>query len=183
MNLNDTIINELVAYNKELQINTMMELCIRNKSSQLSENIKNNAYENLNVFSKGLERLNTWKQLLQDNSILYFSKIITPTTEEDKKLMHNINTKINYLKYNNKHLYCFLFASLIIIFQIFGDGNHRTAQYFMKIMGYPKINYIQMNEIDNILFKNDYFIINKYPIKKMNDIINNLIDVYLLINC
>jgi hypothetical protein len=180
------IIDNLINYNKDLQIDTMIKLCNTNPSSHLCRNITDNNYSewkrfftidnNKNLFSKGTERLDTWKHLMLDNSSLFFSKVITPNST-DEELMKDITSKLIYLKENKIYSYYFIFASLIIIFQVFGDGNHRTAQYFMKIMRAPEISMRQMREINNLLYRNDYYIIIESPIKRMNYIINEIISI------
>ena len=187
MNEINLIIDDLISYNKQLQIEKMIELCNTNPSSHLCRNVTTNNYSewerfftldnNNNLFSKGLERLATWKHLFKDNSVLYFSKIITPQTSDDEQLMKDITTKLNYLKENKIYSYYFIFASLIILFQVFGDGNHRTAQYFMKIMSEPEIIMRQMSEINNLLSRYDYYNINESPIKRMNQLINEIISI------
>lgn len=59
---------------------------------------------NNNIYSKGLERINNWRNLFHSRHFLY--------------LQQNI-------KY-------FVLSALIILFQVYGDGNHRTASYFYK---------------------------------------------------
>jgi hypothetical protein len=132
---------------------------------------------NKNLFSKGRERLDTWKHLMLDNFTLFFSKVITPQSSEEKRLMSAMIYKLYYLKKYKIHSYYFIFAALIILFQVFGDGNHRTAQQFMKLMRANEITMLQMREINNLLNTNDYYNINKSPIKQMYKLINNIINI------
>jgi hypothetical protein len=187
MNEINYIIDELISYNKQLQIEGIIELCNTNPTSDLCRNVTNNNYvewdrfftvdNNKNLFSKGINRLETWKHLFEDNSVLYFSKVIVPQTLIEEDLMRKLTSKLNYLKEKNIYSYYFIFASLIILFQIFGDGNHRTAQYFMKIMRFPQINMSQMREINNLISRSDYYNINEQPIKRMYKLVNEIISI------
>lgn len=187
MNEINLIIEELISYNKQLQIEGSIELCNTNPSFHLCRNVTANNYtewerffsvdNNKNLFSKGINRLETWKHLFEDNSVLYFSKSIIPQSSDEEDLMKKLTNNLNYLKENKIYSYYFIFASLIIIFQIFGDGNHRTAQYFMKIMRMPEINMRQMREINNLISTNDYYNINEQPIKRTYELVNEIISI------
>ena len=186
MNIN-SIINDLIKFNKEKQIDTMIRLCKENPSSHLCRNVSVNKYDdwdnffsidnNKNIFSKGFQRLDTWINLLNDRPMLYFTKEIVPISREDQEQLDELLNNLNYLKENKKEKYYFIMASLIIIFQVFGDGNHRTANYFMKNMTYLEINKAQMNKINELLSRNDYYTIKEIPIINMNRLINELIQI------
>lgn len=187
MNEINYIIEELISYNKQLQIEGSIKLCNENPSLHLCRNVSTNNYieweifftidNNKNLFSKGINRLETWKHLFKDDSFLYFSKVIIPQTSDEEDLMREFTSKLKYLKENKIYSYYFIFASLIIIFQIFGDGNHRTAQHFMKIMRVPEINMRQMSEINNLISRNEYYYINKQPIKRIYELVNKIISI------
>ena len=181
------IITYLITYNIDLQINSMIQLCEENQSSHLCRNVTKNNYDewykyfrmnNYNhLFSKGLERLDTWKYLFQTSPSLYFLKEIIPQTFEENRVLNELIQKLIYLRENNKYIYFFIFSSLIIIFQVFGNGNHRTAQFFMKTMRHVNINEKQMKEINNLLNYNDYYVVKNNPIKEMSKLINSLINI------
>jgi hypothetical protein len=178
---------DLIGYNIDIQINTMIELCKDNPSLQLCRNVVSNTYENWytyftkdnnkNLFSKGFERLDTWKQLFKYIPSVYFSKEIIPKTPQDIEAINKIINKLTYLKNNNKFIYFFIFSSLIIIFQVFGNGNHRTAQYFMKSNQQCNISEKQMKRINLLLNCNDYYVVKNNPIQEMSKLITSLIKI------
>jgi len=185
----DEIINKIIEYNKEIQILTSIDLCnntLRTPRPCICSNVTENNYDewnkyytienNKNLFSKGYERLNTWIHLFNDKPILYFTKKIFPKTQEEKYLFTELMNKLNYIRKNKKVEYLFILSALIIIFQVFGDGNHRTAKYFMKING-GNISKKQEEMINNILRVNDYFTISNNSIEQMNNIINQLVNI------
>jgi hypothetical protein len=184
----NSIINDLIKFNKEIQIETMIHLCKKDPTLHLCRNGLVNNYENWNnffssdnnknLFSKGFQRLDTWINLLNEPSRLYFTKEIVPSSSrEDQYLLDELLNTLDYLKQNKKEKYYFILASLIIIFQVFGDANHRTANYFMKNMTYLEINTAQMNKINELLSLNDYYTIKDNPIRNMNHLINELIQI------
>jgi hypothetical protein len=186
MNIN-TIITDLIKFNKENQIDTMIRLCKENPSSHLCRNVSFNNYEewnnfftidnNKNLFAKGFQRLDTWTNLLSDPPNLYFTKEIIPKSPAEQQHLNELVNNLDYLKENKKETFYFILASLIIIFQVFGDANHRTANYFMKNMTYLEINKAQMNKINELLSRNDYYTIKENPIINMNNLINVLIQI------
>lgn len=181
----DELIGELIQFNKTSQIQSMMELCRTHPLNHLcKEVIENNEEEwnpffsignHKNLFAKGIERLNTWKHLML-NSSLFFSKPIV-SHPDNAKMEKEITDQLNNLKDKNRNSYYFIFAALIIVFQVFGDGNHRTAQYFMELMNVPKINNSQMLEINNLMSPYDYQNITQNPIQMMHSLIGELIRI------
>ena len=86
------------------------EACIIQPTHPYLQLVNSNTLENWityfqidnNIYSKGIERIYTWRTLFN------YPRLLTVSTD---------------LKY-------FVLSSLIILFQIYGDGNHRTASYF-----------------------------------------------------
>ncbi|MEX0595170.1 MAG: hypothetical protein WD512_01640 [Candidatus Paceibacterota bacterium] len=77
-------------------------------------------YDNVEKqFSKGLERLKSWL-LLYNHSVCWH-----PYTNK----INQYNPYFANLETNQK---IFCLSVLIILFQVFGDGNHRTAYYFYE---------------------------------------------------
>jgi hypothetical protein len=177
----DFIINDITNYNKEQQISTLIELCKNNSNTQLCSYVVQNKYDNWfnylsennnqRLFSKGMDRLQTWVKLLQDEPQLYFSKKIVPENSEQQiilqKIIHKLKSKYKF----------FILAGLIVIFQVFGDGNHRTAKYFYKLTTGENIYLNQEKKINNLLRNNDYYTISKNPIIQLNSIISELINI------
>jgi hypothetical protein len=184
---NSVIINDIIAFNKDEQIKTRIEFCKNNQSSLICSYVDKNNYEkwynyysqenNNNLFSKGINRLKSWDKLFQDEPILYFSKEIIPTNSEENILLQNIINKLKSLRNYDRIYYFFILAGLIIIFQIFGDANHRTAKYFYKNMTGKDITYQQEMRINDLLRRYEYYSIENKPIYKMDKIINELIEI------
>jgi hypothetical protein len=150
-------VNELIEYNKDLLVNTYYNMCKQNPKEFICKKVMNNTIENwriyleINQFNKGINRLETWNHINQQNPFIYVKnnsdyKFIPP------KSYQYIN-ELNMLK--KEELY-FILAGLIIIFQVFGDGNHRTADYFYKRMLNKNISQEQFKKINNILNNVDY---------------------------
>lgn len=130
--------------------------------------------------NKGIERLKTWKCLFNYPPFYYhpnFENFQHHHMNDAKKNQFLSQTFINKM-YSNKKRFFFIFAGLIITFQVFGDANHRTAHIFYHENTNDFINETQMNKI--ILLHsslNDYqnvFFDKKYVTK----IINHLMDIY-----
>jgi len=190
MNDINLLMKNLINFNKDIQIKERIKLCNNNPSSHLCRNVNFNNYDewyyyfdinnNKNLFSKGLERFETWKRLLKEPPQLYFSKIIMPQIPSEELILTTLINKLIHLKENKPNVYFFILASLIIIFQVFGDGNHRTAQHFMKIMGFSEITLTQMTSINRLISLNEYYSINMSPITKMTVLIDQLINISTL---
>ena len=114
-------------------------------------------------FSKGYRRLYDWFYLTKYD-IIYLS------TNE------SIEIKIlKTLKRDNKVAYYFCLAGLIVLFQVFSDGNHRTAHdYYFKKTG-KVIKYEKIMKINKLFSIFDYYVyrINDY---KMYELLNTIID-------
>ena len=78
---------------------------------------------------------------------------------------------ISLLKSEYKY---FILAGLIVIFQVFGDANHRTAKHFYKETTGKSISLNQETKINNLLSNYDYYGITNDPIIKMYEIVNEL---------
>ena len=104
---NSDIIHDMVVFNKEEQIKTRIQLCEDNPSLIVCSLVDKNTYEhwynyysqneNANLFSKGINRLETWDKLFQNKPILYFSKEIIPADSKENARLQNI---IKILKKN-----------------------------------------------------------------------------------
>ena len=195
MDMNNTdIIHDMVVFNKEEQIKTRIQLCEDNPSLMVCSHVDKNTYEhwynyysqneNANLFSKGINRLETWDKLFQNEPILYFSKEIIPADSKENDLLQNIIKILKKLKAVKPLHYFFIFAGLIIIFQVFGDANHRTANFFYKKMTGKDMTRLQEKYVNNeLLRKYEYYSIeNTTPIYTMNEIIIKLIKIISTVN-
>lgn len=107
------IVNEMVAYNKHLLSEFYFDRCTSNPFHPSCEKVGSNTLHNWrryfnqpeNQFSKGIERLNRWMDLSNSPGLLRIQR-------------------------ENADKFHFIMASLIIIWQVFGDGNHRTASHY-----------------------------------------------------
>jgi len=191
---NSDIIHDMVVFNKEEQIKTRIQLCEDNPSLMVCSHVDKNTYEhwynyysqneNANLFSKGINRLETWDKLFQNKPILYFSKEIIPADSKENARLQNIIKILKRLKAVKPLYYFFIFAGLIIIFQVFGDANHRTAKFFYKKMtGNDMTPQQEMVINDELLRKYEYYSIeNTTPIYTMNKIIKKLIEIISTVN-
>lgn len=158
----DNLIKELTLYNMKLLANTRKKICDE-KPTHICV-VHPNTYENwisyLNsnrnvLFEKGINRLNTWKSLLNERPFIYF--IDNPSYKNDVPNPYNILEELQKLKDTETDNYYFILAGLMIIFQVFGDGNHRTANHFYKIHTGQNISPKQFKAIDELREQNyDY---------------------------
>ena len=143
--------NDLIEFNKKQQIQSRIDLCNRDPQRPVCNNVSmnnNNEWEwnqyyskndNEQLFSKGIDRFKKWKDL---ESIKLDNEVI--------------KQRLTDIRNSNKHHFYFVIAALIIIFQVFGDGNHRTAVYYFNKMTNSTIKDTQMTEINNILSTFNY---------------------------
>lgn len=143
--------NDLIEFNKKQQIQSRIDLCNRDPQRPVCNNVSmnnNNEWEwnqyyskndNEQLFSKGRNRFKKWKKL---ESIKLDNEVI--------------KQRLTDIRNSNKHHFYFVIAALIIIFQVFGDGNHRTAVYYFNKMTNSTIKDTQMTEINNILSTFNY---------------------------
>ena len=141
--------NDLIEFNKTQQINSRIVLCNKNTQHPVCQNVSmNNDDEwyqyysknnNENLFSKGRDRFERWKEL-----------------ESIKLDNEEIKQRLTIIRNSNKHHFYFVISALIIIFQVFGDGNHRTAVYYFNKMTNSTIKDTQITKIQNILRTFDY---------------------------
>ena len=141
--------NYLIEFNKKQQIKSRIDLCNRDTRPPVCDNVSTNNNEewnnyyskknNKHLFSKGRDRFKKWKDL---ESIKLDNEVI-------KQILTDIRN-------SNKHHFYFVIAALIIIFQVFGDGNHRTAAEYFNKMTNSTIKDIQMTKINNILSTFNY---------------------------
>lgn len=139
--------------------------------------INNNLDENSLVkygsnkqFGKGYRRLYDWFHLKEYN-ILHLS--------DNKQIEIKL---LKYLKNKDPLCYYFCLAGLIILFQVFSDGNHRTAQEYYFKMTHNYINSKKMDKINHLFSIFDYynFRINEDKIYEMiNTILDNLVKIFV----
>lgn len=159
--------NDLIKFNKKQQIKSRIDLCNRDPQRHVCNNVSMNNNDewyhyysknnNKHLFSKGRERFKKWKEL----------ESIKLDNEEIKQRLTNIRN-------SNKHHFYFVISALIIIFQVFGDGNHRTAVYYFNKMTNSTIKDTQITKIQNILRTFDYLSMDD---DKLLSIINELNDI------
>lgn len=179
------IINNLIAYNITILAQSKVSLCNkepRHPKCVVSPNtyedwllyLKNNRDV---VFEKGYNRLYSWRALLNDHPFLYFpdNSTYSKNSPNDK----NVITQLYNLKISDKYKYYFILAACIIIFQVFSDGNHRTAMYFYNKSTGNELTKTQLKAIDNIRrnFPFDYYNLNENPDIIRKDIIPKLLEI------
>lgn len=150
-----------------ININVVREIKIREKV------IREEFKEGRRKLFKDLNRLEAWLNLARWNSfksseVGYVNPII-------------IERLINISDTNEKS---FVLAGLIIIFQIFEDANHRTANFYFKQKTGYDITYAQMEKIRQLsLYNYDWVdIILVDPETKVNDLVNDLSIIYTTSN-
>lgn len=143
-------IEDLRNKNITFQAASRYEVCIQQPSHPYLRLVRSNTLENWihyftinnNIYSKGLDRLTAWSR--QFNS----------------ERLQSIPSKSKY----------FVLAALIILFQVYGDGNHRTASYlYNKYMG----GTLNVSLITDVSI--EFSILNRRDI-------NNLIDQLIIIS-
>jgi hypothetical protein len=170
-------IHDLIMYNKELLINNYYNFCKSNPSNNLCRKIHENTLDNwklyldANQFSKGKDRLETWSYLITEEPFIYIKnnsmyKFIPPKPYQ----------YLTELKTMKKDKLYFVLSGLMVIFQVFGDGNHRTANYFFSTMTNKNITNKQFDKINQMLNDYDYSVIERKP-ELINEIITRLITV------
>lgn len=97
-------------------------------------------------FSKGYRRFYDW--------IYLFSKNVVK--EKDIRTTKLINTNLGDYEADSRQRY-FILSGLVIIFQIFSDGNHRTASNFYKQYTGNQLTHEMLRCIDDIMRRNDYY--------------------------
>ena len=157
INFDNYIIKELLDIN----------LNIINANLDLNSIVK---YGSQKQFGKGYRRLYDWFNLREYN-IIHLSN---NETIEIKML--------KYLKNKDKNCYYFCVSGLIILFQVFSDGNHRTANdyYFKNTNKY--IDSKQMEKINHLFSIFDYytFRVNNHKIyETINTILDYLVKIFI----
>jgi len=156
--------NQLIEFNKKEQIESRIDLCNRKPQLNVCNHVTQNTYEKWsqyyshsnykNLFSKGQDRFEKWKKLESMN----FENSV-------------INQQLITIMNSNKHKFYFIIAALIIIFQVFGDANHRTGRYYYKKNTNSTLNDTQETMIKNILREFEYTTMND---NKLSNIITKL---------
>lgn len=87
-------------------------------------------------FSKGIDRLKSWLLLYLNN--VYWNPNTNPYGCYEPEFA-NLNEK--------ERTFCL--TALMIVFQVFGDGNHRTAyKFYEKTIGFPITERLKQNITD-----------------------------------
>lgn len=170
--------NEIIEYNKEMLIDYYYHLCKTNIDSNICRKVTENTLEtwktyiDKNQFLKGMDRLETWRHLAEDKPFIYIKnnsmyKFIPPKNYQYLNVLNNLKKESLY----------FVLASLIIIFQVFGDGNHRTAHYFYYKMTNKHFTPKQLSKIDEVLKFFDYGGEFERNPEIINEIIGKLVDI------
>ena len=154
-NVDDMIIHDLKQVNIKFQSESKYVVCIEQPNHIYLQLVPSNTILHWidyftacdsRVYSKGMDRLHTWLELSKS------------------ELLHNSTTIPLSVKY-------FVLSGFIILLQVYGDGNHRTASYL-----YQKYTNYKLN-ID--LIKQVKYEFNQERID-INEIILQLISVYKL---
>lgn len=157
INFNHDIIKELLDIN----------LSIVNINLDVNSLVK---YGSQKQFGKGYRRLYDWFNLFETN-IVYL------------KNGQDIEIKpLKYLKNNDKNCYYFCLTGLIILFQVFSDGNHRTAQEYYFRMTNKYIDSKKMDKINHLFSKFDYYIFRTSEHKTyemINSILDDLVKIFI----
>ena len=187
----NTLIEELSLFNMELLANSRIKICNENPTHRycvVTPNtyekwisyLKSNRFE---LFEKGINRLDTWKALLNQPPFIYFKE----SSSYNRNMPdyncnipdNNIISQLIYIKEEDPNKYYFILAAFMIIFQVFGDGNHRTANYFYNKYTGTDISPKKLKAIDNIrrTERYDYYTIKSNPDIMKNVIINQLVEI------
>jgi hypothetical protein len=182
--MDERIIKQLIKFNVEQQIQSRMELCKQDQTMQMCREVPSNEYNNWykfytkdkynNLFSKGKSRLRSWCRLMKDPPIFEFPNF--SPNEDEMEGIETLSNKLVYMNGVNPDCYYFIMSSLMVIFQIFGDGNHRTANFFYELSTGHQfgLSSIQQEKIKKVYQQNDYFTVSKNPIKVLTNIVNEL---------
>jgi hypothetical protein len=126
-----------------------------------------------NQFLKGIDRLNKWLFIVYHNPSCLFI---------GKNKCININNILNKLTNEEKY---FVFSALIVLFQIFGDGNHRTAYEFFKSNTGRELTNEEKEIIERHHRNFEYYnLAEGYgdPVKMLVNIINSLVSEFRHLN-
>jgi hypothetical protein len=182
--MDNSIIIQLIKFNTEQQIKSRIDLCKQYPTISICREVQSNHYNDWlnfytkdnykNLFSKGNLRLNSWINLFKDPPILDFPNF--SPNDDEIELLEDLSNKLIHMKNKNPDCYYFIMASLIIIFQVFGDGNHRTANFFYTLVTDRKkgLTQSQQEKITKIYNRNDYYTVAQNPLKVLNNIIEEL---------
>lgn len=183
-------IDKIITYNIKLLSKIKVKFCNENPSHPSCVVVPNTydkwvEYAKTHyevVFEKGMERLETWKCLLNNQPFLYFKKNPTySTTEPD---YNNSIPKLKSIKERDEDAYYFILAAFIIILQVFSDGNHRTATYFYNKFTGNVLSELKLKEIDKMRRNNpfDYYNLKQNPNVIRTEIIPKLLEINKLTN-
>ena len=138
------------------------------EQEQFREKFRNDLLENgrEKQFSKGFDRLHTWLNLsYKKHSQIGVDKYGKPNI---------VKTLSNPVLDKSAKLYAL--AGLMVIFQVFGDGNHRTAsKYFKQNVGRElRDEEKDLIEIFNKIYDWHRIIISPYPQSIIDEIVEGL---------
>lgn len=155
------IVNELITYNKYTLSEFYFVRCASNPLHPSCEKVGSNTIDDWirfftipeNQFSKGVQRLHRWMDLSNSPGLLQIQR-----ENEDK--------------------YHFIMASLIIIWQVFGDGNHRTAShYYQQTTGKSMTMDVQEGFINPLIGEYE-FITSAYDHHRIGQMIGKISQIY-----
>lgn len=159
--------DDVKMYNRE-ELDKFIRLIEFNLSIQRNRDASIQLFSN-KQFSKGFRRLKMWLDLAYKIPPLYID-------ENDKQeIVKSLN-----IPYSEAKLYAL--AGLMVIFQVFGDGNHRTANEYFKSYTGKSLTEKQMNYINDVMNMrgNDFYQIatNRYPPARIDEIVHTLMSKY-----
>lgn len=117
------------------------------------------------LFSKGTFRQETWRRIAYPPHALIFQGV---RVVSDKEAVHIIRRLVPPMRS------AFILSALIIIFQVFGDANHRTADKFYYMRTGKHITPQQMKQIDAIGRQMDYGVISHNPLQTLPIVIDRI---------
>jgi hypothetical protein len=128
-------------------------------------------------FSKNLNRLKYWVHLAYDEPSMLWNGKNSYTQINDLI----INNSINNLRQEEKN---FILTAMIIIFQVFGDGNHRTSYKFFSDETGRELTNKEKTLLDILHRNNSYDVLlrESEPEKKIKQFIKQILYQYRLIH-
>jgi len=137
----NTWIKKLVDINTEIQSSTRATICSKNQDIWYYRNVKNPTDKNewvryfkthkTELFSKGFDRYKLLLGFLSDKP-----KVILDTDDDIKSII--IDSFYRCIDYPTELKKTFILSCLLVILQPFGDGNHRTAEFYFKTIAQQK---------------------------------------------
>lgn len=159
VHLRDIIINLVEPFNALQQSITRYNVCIENPSHYYNRLISNNSIHYWELyFMEDRTRLYTKGTIRLDNLCRVY----------ENPIYRQLNTSESW----------FVLCGLIILFQVFGDGNHRTARFLYNKFTGQSFDFDRVHEITTL----DCEIIAPMSINVCNTYIQKLLDIYRCVN-